>query len=178
MSTPVLEDVFSYEFGIDINTGTQETPVWVPFKAPTAINPGTSPVTTDRASYDNLGSPNDTKISESWTLDFNALAFRYADGTYGPEIEKIMELTGPDAVGEASVGHFRWYDKPAEGSPNPKDAFEGVATPTLTRGATGNAEGGVWGISLAGKGRRKRIENPFEGYVDGLPVFTDPPTGP
>ena len=169
MSTPLLEDAFSYEYGVDVNTGTAELPVWTPFKAPTGIDPQVTPVTTDRSSYDDLGSPNESKISESWTLGFSALAFRDETGAYQPEIEKLMTLTGPDVKGSAAVGHFRWYDKPSEGIPNENDAFEGFATVTLNRGSTDNASGGSWAITLAGKGRRKQIVNPFDGWPVVVP---------
>ena len=159
-----FEDTFSYEYGVDVNTGTTASPVWTPFKAPTGIDPQVTPVTTDRASYDDLGSPN-----ESWTLGFSALAFRGSDGTYQPEIEKLMALTAPDVVGQAAVGHFRWYDKPATGTPNENDAFEGFATVTLNRGSTDNASGGSWSVTLTGKGRRKQIVNPWEGWAPEVP---------
>lgn len=164
-----IEDTFSYEYGIDVNTGTLALPVWTPFKAPTGIDPQVTPVTTDRASYDDLGSPNESKISESWTLGFSALAFRGSDGKYLPEIEKLMALTAPDVVGQAAVGQFRWYDKPADGTPNPKDAFEGFATVTLNRGSTDNASGGSWSVTLTGKGRRKQIVNPWTGWAPVVP---------
>lgn len=151
---------FSYEYGLDIWNGT----AWLPFRFPTGINPQVSPVTADGATYDDLGSPNEKKLSESWTADFTVQQHRLSTGAYLPEVEALLALTKPDAVGNAAVGRFRWYDKPASGEPNPNDAYEGYATVTVNRGATGNNDIGSWSISLAGKGRRVQIENPWAGW--------------
>lgn len=169
MSTPAPETEFgfSYEYGLDIYDATSEA--WLPFRFPTGINPQVTPVTTDAATYDDLGSPNEAKLSESWTADATVQQHRLADGSYLPEVEVLLALTKPDAVGNAAVGRFRWYDKPAAGPANPDDAYEGLATVTVNRGNTDNQGVGSWTVTLTGKGRRIQIENPWEGWgpIDG-----------
>lgn len=80
-----------------------------------------------------------------------------------PEVEALLALAAPDAVGSRATGSFRWYDKPAEGEPNADDAFEGDATVQINRGETGNDGIGGWSVTLTGRGRRRAIENPLLG---------------
>jgi hypothetical protein len=162
---------FGYEYGIDV--WDPVTSGWLPFRFPTGINPQATPVTADGATYDDLGSPNEAKLSESWSLDFNVQQHRLADGSYLPEVQRLIDLTKPTATGNAAVGRFRWYDKPAAGLPNPNDAFEGDATVTMNRGNTDNQGIGSWAVSLAGKGRRRQIENPWTGWdTEQLPFIS------
>ena len=167
MANKTTEFGFSYEYGIDVFIppagGTGEG-AWQPIRFPTGINPTVEPVTADAATYDDLGAPNEIVISESWNASFNVQVHRLADGGYLPEVEALIALTTPDAVGNKAVGTFRWYDKPAEGTPNPTDAFEGDATVAVNRAETGNQGIGSWAVTLTGVGRRRQIENPFKGW--------------
>jgi len=169
VSTPTTEFGFSYEYGVDINLGTAETPNWQPIRFPSAIDPQVTAVSQDGATYDDRGAPNQVKLSESWTLGFTVQAHRLSDGSYLPEVEKLRELAGPDAVGSAATGHFRWYDKPAEGDANPDDAFEGRATVQMNRQNTGNDQIAGWSVTLTGQGRRAQIPNPIS---SAAPVIT------
>lgn len=152
---------FSYEYGIDINTGTTAAPVWTPIRFPSAIDPQSTPITQDAATYDDLGSPNAVKLSESWTAGFTIQQHRLGTGKYLPEVEKLLELGGPDAVGNSATGEFRWYDKPANGVPNPDEAYQGRATVQINRQNTGNDQIGGWTVTLTGQGRRTQIANPY-----------------
>src|SRR4051812_6119486 len=128
MSTPTTQFGFSYEYSVDINTGTAETPTWTNVRFISAVDPQVSPVTQDAATYDDDGAPNQQKTSESWTLGFTIQQQRVATtGAYLPEVEALLALTHPTAVGADAIGHFRWYDDPAglDVDPNPDDAFEG-----------------------------------------------------
>lgn len=161
MADEETEFGFAYEYGLDINLGDSETPDWQPFRFISALDPQVTPVTQDAATYDDLGAPNEVKTSESWTASFTVQQHRLDDGSYMPEVEALLALAAPDAVGRAATGHFRWYDKPAAGDPNPDDAFEGRATVQVNRGETGNEGIGGWSVTLTGQGRRKQIENPL-----------------
>ena len=161
MADEETEFGFSYEYGVDINLGDSETPDWQPIRFISAVDPQVTPVTEDAATYDDLGASNEVRTSESWTLSFTIQQHRLEDGTYMPEVEALLALTAPDAVGNAATGNFRWYDKPAAGDPNEDDAFEGDATVQINRGETGNTGIGGWSITLTGRGRRRQIENPL-----------------
>lgn len=158
---------FSYEYGLDVLD--EDGTTWLPFRVPTGISPDRDAVTAEAGTYDDLGSPNQAVLSESWTMTFNVQQHRYADGKYFEEVERLLALTQPDAVGEDAVGTFRWYDKPAEGTPNPGDAFEGEATVKMTRAQTDNAGIGGWSVTLTGVGRRRQITNPWTGWDTETP---------
>src|SRR5690625_235352 len=158
MSTPTTEFGFSYEYAVDVKTG-EDTFQRVRFIS--AVDPQVSPVTQDAQTYDDEGAPNNVKTSESWTLSFTVQQHRTSEGAYLPEVEAILALTDPEAVGNAGTGTFRWYDKPAGGrTPNPDEAFEGDGTVQVTRGQTGNDGIGSWNVTVTGQGRRRKIDNP------------------
>lgn len=159
MSTPpTTEFAFSYEYGVDIRLESGE---WQPIRFISAVDPQVQPVTQDAATYDDLGSPNQVKLSESWSLAFTVQGQRLKEGGYLPEVEALLALTRPSAVGQASTGKFRWYDKPAEGKPNPDDAFEGDGSVQMNRLQTGNDQIAGWSITVTGQGRRRQITNPY-----------------
>lgn len=162
MSETPTEFGFSYEYGIDINVGTSEIPEWQPFRFISAVAPQVSPVTQPAQTYDDNGAPNNVKTAESWTLAFTIQQHRTpVTGEYLPEVEALLALVAPDAVGRLATGNFRWYDKPAVGEANPDDAFEGNATVEMNRGETGNDGIGGWSVTLTGQGRRTQIANPL-----------------
>lgn len=162
---------FSYEFGVDINLGTEGAPNWQTVRRISDVAPGVKPVTKDQSSYDDFGSPNDSKISEEWDLGFTVLVNRLSSGLYAPEVEALKAYTEPNALGELATAQVRWYDKPFSGTANANDAYSGFATVTIDRGASGNADVGSWKIQLAGKGKRTQIANPFTGWGVVIPTI-------
>lgn len=163
MSTPDTEYGFSYEFALDVNLGTTGAPVWQQVRGSSALDPQVTPVTKEAATYDEKGAPKLVKVSESWTLGGTIQQRRLPDGSFLPEVERLLGLAGPDAVGTLGTGHFRWYDNPADGEPNPTEAYEGFATVQMNRQSTGNDDIGGWTLTLTGQGRRTRITNPLIG---------------
>lgn len=170
---PALPDTnfgYSYEYGVDcllpsVDDGV--TPAeWQPFRRVTGVDPTAPPITTEAATYDDKGSPNAPKIGESWALNFQVQVQRHpVSGLYLPEVEYLMDLAAPDAVGNAAIGDFRWYDKPRAGEPNPDDAYQGRGTVQISRGQTGNDGVGQWTVAITGLGPRTRITNPFTSWV-------------
>lgn len=155
---------FSYEYGLDIYDPVAQE--WLPFRFPTGLQFPAEPVTKSAATYDDLGSPNEIKLSESWTGQARIQQHRLTSGAYLPEVELLKSYTEPDVVGNAAVAKLRWYDKPAEGAPNPDDAYEGQATVSFNRANTDNEDLGAWDVTFTGVGRRTRIANPFKGWGD------------
>lgn len=159
---------FSYEYGVDVLLPqAAELPAkWQPIRRITAVDPQAPPITTEAGTYDDKGSPNAPKIGESWTLGFQIQVQRLlSSGLYLPEVEYLMDLADPESVGQAAAGQFRWYDKPRAGEPNPDDAYQGIGTLQISRGATGNDGVGSWTVSITGLGPRTRITNPFTSWV-------------
>ena len=154
---------FSYEYGVDIQlmvAGTPPVPTWQPIRFISAVDPQVSPISQDAATYDDLGSPNAVKLSESWTLSFTIQQHRLTDGSFLPEVEALLALTKPDAVGNLATGTFRWYDKPASGTAHADEAYEGDGTVQMNRQQTGNDQIGGWSVTITGRGRRRQITNP------------------
>ncbi|TKR27134.1 hypothetical protein FA014_01900 [Cellulomonas hominis] len=162
---------FSYEYALDVDLAESLTdpPIWQHLRFSSAIDPQVTPVMKDAATYRDKGAPNQKKVSESWTLAGTVQQHRRPDGDFLPEVERLLELAGPDAVGNKATGRFRWYDDPADGEPNPREAYEGDGTVQMNRQTTGNDDIGGWSFSITGQGRRRRIANP---------AAEDDPTGP
>lgn len=172
MSTPTTEIGFSYEYAVDVNLALPGQPDnWQNIRFISAVDPQVTSVTQDGATYDDNGAPHPIKTSESWTLGFTVQAHRLPDGTYLPELERILALAGPEAVGNAASGVFRWYDDPVGAEPNPDEAYQGTGTVAVTRQNTGNDQIGGWTVTVTGQGRRQRIANPSTASSGAVPTI-------
>ena len=164
----------SFEYGLDINLGTESSPDWQTVRRISGFQPTPTPNTQDAQTYDDLGSANSDVTGWSWALAFNVQVNRsITTGLYLPEIEAILARTKPSAKGANAVIEARWYHKPETGEPNPTDAGRGIATVTYTRQNTGpNGEIEVLAITLTGKGPHEEIANPFAGWAVTEPVIS------
>lgn len=147
---------FSYEYGVDIWL----TDKWQPIRFISSVNPTVSPKEVDAATYDDNGADHPVRVGETPSLSFYVQMHRLASGSFLPEVEALLAATRPDAVGSLGVVKVRYYDKPVQGKPNPKEAYELTATVSAERAATGNAELSGWNFTLNGQGARKTIANP------------------
>lgn len=163
----------SFEYGVDVDLaapGATE-PDWQPVRRMNDFTDTPTPQTTDSQTYDDVGSANDSVTGWDWAIGLSTLVNRLTSGLYLPEIEALLARTRPDALDEKAQIRVRWYHKPLTGTPNPNDAFEGLARVARTRantGADGASEKLNW--TLTGVGPATQIENPFEGWdEDGTP---------
>lgn len=157
-TTPETTLGFSYEYGVDIyDEGTSK---WQPVRFATAINPTVSAKEEDGATYDDHGADHPIRTGETVQLEFSVQQHRMADGNFLPEVELLLAAAGPDGKGGQPV-KARYYDKPVNGTPNPKEAYEITCTVSAAnRSNTGNNGIGGWSFTLKGQGARKRITNP------------------
>ena len=154
--TEPTQDGFSYEYGVDIWL----TDKWQPIRFVSSVNPTVSPKEVDAATYDDNGADHPVRVGETPSLSFYVQMHRLASGSFLPEVEALLAATRPDAVGSLGVVKVRYYDKPVQGKPNPKEAYELTATVSAERASTGNAELSGWNFTLNGQGARKTIVNP------------------
>lgn len=171
----------SFEYGLDVNTGTAAAPVWVTVKKMTNFQLTPTPATTDAQTYDDEGAPNAAVTGWGWALAFATQVNRSGTtGLYLPEIEALFARTKPGAKGAAAQIEVRWYHQPDSvggGVPNPTDAGQGIATVSPGRantGPDGSTETQNW--SLTGVGAYTEIANPKS--VAGVPTISAAtPTG-
>ena len=147
---------FSYEYGVDLWIENK----WQPIRFISSVNPTVSPKEVDAATYDDNGADHPVRVGETPSLSFYVQMHRLASGNFMPEVEALLAATRPDAVGSLGVVKVRYYDKPAKGQPNGKEAYEMTATVSAERASTGNAELSGWNFTLKGQGARKSITNP------------------
>lgn len=166
----------SFEYGVDVFDGTAAEsltalatdPRWLPIRRALNVVPAMTPITQPAQSYDDKGSPNDDVSAWSWTLGMAAFVNRSATtGEPVPELKVIQGRYGDKIADAAKVG-VRYYHKPADGStPDPAEAFQGIATVAYTRNNAGpEGTNEQWGITLTGVGYATRIANPFTGWAD------------
>jgi hypothetical protein len=164
----------SFEYGIDVNLGTYDVPVWQPVRRISGFQPSPTPTTQDAQTYDDLGAANQDVTGWSINHSFNAQVNRsITTGLYLPEVEAVLARTGPESKGESAVLDARWYHKPESGAPNPNDAGRGFFTVSTTRQNSGpNGEIEVLSITLTGKGPYDKIVNPFAGWAVTGPTLS------
>jgi hypothetical protein len=165
----------SFEYGLDVNLGTDTTPDWQPVRRISGFQPSPTPTTQDAQTYDDLGAQNSDVTGWSWTLAFTVQGNRsITTGLFLAEVEALIARTKPTAKGAAAVIEVRWYHKPETGEPNPNDAGQGLATVAYTRQNTGsNGEIEVLAVTLTGKGPYEEITNPFTGWSETTPVIPE-----
>lgn len=157
----------SFEYGLDIQTGTSETPEWTTVRRISGWTPSFPPTTQDVATYDDRGATSEEVTARSFSASFTVQGNRsLTTGKYLPEVEAL--LAAARGVGAAAVAEVRWYHKPDVGTPDPDDAGSALVTVDMTRQNTGNAEIESFSVTLTGRGRAQAITNPFTGWpVEG-----------
>jgi hypothetical protein len=162
----------SFEYGIDLNLASFAVPSWQPVRRMSGYQPAGTPTTQDAQTYDDLGAPNADVTGWGFGHSFNVQVNRsLSSGLYLPEVEALLARTKPSAVAELATIDYRWYHKPAVGTPNPNDAGRGLATVSVSRQNTGSGgEIEVLGFTLAGKGSYEEIANPFTGWAATVPL--------
>ncbi|GMA33507.1 phage tail tube protein [Litorihabitans aurantiacus] len=156
----------SYEYGVDVNTGTALAPVWETVSLMSDFQLTPTPQTTDAQTYDDEGAPNSATTGWGWALAFATIIARSGTtGEYAPEIEALIRRTKPSAKGSQAQIGVRWYHQPDSASgavPNPEDAGQGIATVSYSRANTGS-DGAPERLSwtLTGVGAYTEIVNPL-----------------
>lgn len=160
----------SYEYGIDVNLGTYAVPLWQSVRRLSGWAPTFPPSTTDVATYDDLGSPNDDVTGRGFGGAFTVQGNRsLATGKYLPEVEALMAASRDK--GDGAILDVRFYHKPESGTPNPTDAGRALVTVELSRQNTDNTGIEVFSVTLTGKGEYEKIANPFAGWAVTAPVI-------
>jgi hypothetical protein len=164
----------SFEYGIDINIGTFDVPLWQSCRRISGFTKTPRPVMQDAQTYDDFGNPNSAVASWGIDIAFTIQVNRsLTTGLYLPEVEWINARAGmnPEAVADLALLEARWYHKPLLGKANPGDAGQGLFTvgaPRVNTGPGGEVE--ALGIALTGQSTYEQIANPWIGYSD----TTDP----
>lgn len=161
----------SYEYGLDINLGTHDSPVWQPARRISDFQPTPQQKTQPAESYDDFGADNADVVSVNVNLGFSILGNRSSStGLFLPELEAI--LAAAKSKGAAAIIEARWYHKPETGTPNPNEAGQGYFTAVAQRANIG-ADGAVerYNVTLTGKGPFTPITNPFAGWGVTAPTI-------
>lgn len=163
MADTATDYTFSYEYGIDVNTGTKETPVWTTCKMVNDLTPAITPKSIDVPTYDDQGADHPLVIGKSWSVSFSLLKMQgKTDGLYQPEFKYLYDLaTLKEKIGTAGQAEIRWYNKPSSGKPNPTDAFQGTGTVSVSRANTSESGSDKYTFTITGQGAAEQVDNPL-----------------
>jgi hypothetical protein len=168
MSTPAVEaaleplvSTLARKFRVEVDTATvapgateAPDPVWTQVRGLTGVKPTMDNTTEDDSDFDSGDWGSDVKTQIKWGLELDMARKR---GVYTKNYDPGQELLrglGEETGPEATV-HVRWYDR--DGGP---EAYEGYATVQWEDGDGGPTDLSSASATLAGQGRRNRIENP------------------
>ncbi|MBM3715087.1 MAG: hypothetical protein FJW64_05010 [Actinobacteria bacterium] len=161
----------SFELGIDVNLGTYGQPDWRPIRRASAIAPTFPAVTSDVATYDDRGAPNEDVDSRGFAASLTVQGNRsLTTGLLLPELEAIVAAGRSSRDG--AVLDIRFYHKPDVGTPNPNDAGRVLVRVDVTRQNTGNTGAEVYAVTFTGKGAFTPIPNPFQGWAASAPTIS------
>lgn len=124
----------------------------------TALQPNSSPTTTDGGTYANKGQANQITTGEGFTLNVNVKVVYDNDGNVIPAVALLIEaanaLLDQDRAGDRVLA-VRYYHYRI-----PQFAWEFTADVSWTRANTGNTDLEYLQITVTAKGDRKVIANP------------------
>lgn len=152
---PTVGDIANtYEFILDVNTGTRQNPIWTNVPDITALNPQPAPKLKDVTTYAHKGATAQKKVGSDFSLSFNLLKIRDANGEFQDE---WLALKGAaDADGDANNIEFRYYD--ALGA---SDAYQGIAAVSRARAGSANDDPEWDTFTMTGVGQVLPIVNPI-----------------
>lgn len=173
MTTPQLGN--AYDVIIDVNTGTEGSPIWTRLRFIRNVQYSFPPITQDVTSYEDLGSPNNQKTGASATASFEIQRYRndVGDPDWLPEAEVVRKAADPDKTGSQAILEYRIYDRLGA-----DEAYQFKATTAWARGKTGSTDDATATVNLTSIGRPTVITNPSS--IQPIPVITSvsPTTGP
>lgn len=153
----------SFEYGMRINLATFSFPSWQDIRRISGFAPTFPATTSDAATYDDGGAPNEEVDGRGVAIAFTVQANRNLEtGLYLPEVEALLRASR--SKGEAATVDVLFFHKPVTGAPNPTDAGRATCRVEATRQNTGNTGVETWAITLTGQGEYEPIENPWAGF--------------
>jgi hypothetical protein len=97
-------------FRWDINTGTEEVPVWSQVPGVIEFNPAVTPTDQDDFDYDTDGWKGSTRTMRMWGLEAK-ISYKQDDATFVANATHTFLRAASNAIGASGVVHMRWYDR-------------------------------------------------------------------
>lgn len=143
----------SYEYGLDVNTGTEASPIWSNIPDITGLNPNMSDQTADGTTYANKGQTDNTKIGRDFAPEFSAKPVADNQGLMQPALEKLVAAAEQNGTG--NVVGIRLYSFRFKSL-----AWSGHVGVGYSRANTGNADAELLAFTTTSKGDFEQIDNP------------------
>ena len=144
---------------LDVNTGTEASPVWVGVFGIQEFKPTVEPTTQDDSDFDSEGWGSDATTQLKWKIEGKAKRAAKAGSTpavYDPG-QEVLRLAAA-AIGAGNVVSCRWYEMEPEG---PRvEAYQGKAAVGWVDDGGNNAALSTATFTLLGRGKRETITHP------------------
>lgn len=142
-------------FRIDVNTGTEATPVWTQVKGLNDFTYKNEPKIETSSEYEDEGAEGAQKVGYKWSLELVVERVLSSAGAYDPgqEAIRLRDLK----VGAEALVHVRWYER--QGGTG-TEAYEGYAIPQWEMDGTGDTDIAAAKVTFTGDGLVVPITNP------------------
>ena len=174
--TPLGAATLVRKWFLDVNTGTESSPVWLAVNGISDFKPTVNPTVQDTSDFDSEGAKGNTVTAYEWSVDLKvgrkttaALATAYDPG------QEVLRLASLE-IGLANRVQVRFYEMSDDG---PRvEAFSGWCAVSWTPdGGKMDATDGV-SVKLSGDGKRTGITHPDTGTVVPKTYAALPAGGP
>jgi hypothetical protein len=144
---------------VDLNTGDDTTPVWIPLLGMTEVKPVVEGSMQDDSDFDGGGWGSNMNSLNRWKVEGKFRRAPQPGSTppvYDPGQEVLREAGG--STGIENVVHCRWYEMEPNG---PRvEAYDGFAAVTYTEDGGGVEALSFVSFVLDGRGARNDIPHP------------------
>lgn len=162
VKTPLGPPTLNRKWYLDVNTGTEQAPVWTGVFGVKELTPALAQTMQDDGDFDSGGYGSDTITQQKWSiaLKLQRKVSAAAPDEYDPG-QETLRLTGSE-IGQANRVHCRWYEVNDEGGePGPQaEAYEGHASVSWNPDGGDQTALSTVAATLNGQGKRIEIEHP------------------
>lgn len=152
---------------LEINTGTDGSPIWTTVKGLAEMTPKSAePNLEDDNVYEDDGYTGQTKTALTWSIEGKVMRRTVAGSTtsYDPGQERLRYHA--ETLGPEGVAHVRWYDRDGGA-----EAYEGYAEVSWEPDGGSPTDLESVSFTISGKGKRDIITNPAATPI-AVPIVT------
>lgn len=144
---------------LDVNTGTESTPVWTGVFGVTEFKPTVESTSQDDSDFDSEGWGSDTVTQRKWKNEAKVKR-AVKDGSTPPVYDpgqEVLRLAGA-ATGAGNVVDCRWYEMEPDG---PRvEAYRGKCAVTWVEDGGAASALATATVTMMGRGKRESITHP------------------
>lgn len=159
--TPLGAVTLNRKWRVDVNTGTTETPVWVPLRGIGEFTPTTEYTTQDTSDFDSEGFQSTSVTALGWGLEATVQRKTTAEDEAAYDAAQEALRLASEVMGLGNVVPIRYYED--NGPTGPKvQAYAGNVGVQWSEGGGDMTANSTATVTLMGQGRRVNITHPAD----------------